>query len=148
MLLDSTVSTNALELLLIPLQNPQFTFSSSHRSSTMASRCRTISRPAMSFLKSSFSKPSSTPMFSAQSPRLSPSPFSRYVQPLFSRIDMFSPSIASNGYAPISVTASLGIVVGSANLLSRHRHQGLQIFVSGYALQCQPWSLIDFIMFL
>ncbi|KAL1557341.1 protein NONRESPONDING TO OXYLIPINS 2, mitochondrial isoform X1 [Salvia hispanica] len=42
----------------------------------MASRCRTISRPAMSFLKSSFSKPSSTPMFSAQSPRLSPSPFS------------------------------------------------------------------------
>ncbi|XP_057776151.1 protein NONRESPONDING TO OXYLIPINS 2, mitochondrial isoform X3 [Salvia miltiorrhiza] len=41
----------------------------------MASRCRTISKPAMSFLKSTFSK--STPMFSAQSARLSPSPFSR-----------------------------------------------------------------------
>ncbi|XP_057776150.1 uncharacterized protein LOC130994956 isoform X2 [Salvia miltiorrhiza] len=52
--------------------------------------------------------------------------------------------IASNSYAPISVTSPLGAVVGSTNLLSRHRHQGLQIFVSGYALQCQPWSLIDF----
>ncbi|KAG6420342.1 hypothetical protein SASPL_116867 [Salvia splendens] len=43
----------------------------------MAPRCRTISRPAMSFLKSSFSKPSSTPMFSAQLARLSSPPFSR-----------------------------------------------------------------------
>ncbi|KAL8504067.1 hypothetical protein ACS0TY_022704 [Phlomoides rotata] len=43
----------------------------------MASRCRTVSRPAINLLKSTFAKPSSKPAFSAQPTRTSPSLFSR-----------------------------------------------------------------------
>ncbi|GER32141.1 tetratricopeptide repeat protein [Striga asiatica] len=39
----------------------------------MASRCRTISRPAMNLLKSAIAKPSSRPVFSVQPARSSPS---------------------------------------------------------------------------
>ncbi|KAK6129679.1 hypothetical protein DH2020_036545 [Rehmannia glutinosa] len=43
----------------------------------MASRCRTISRPAINLLKSTIAKPSSRPAFSLQPTRSSPSLFSR-----------------------------------------------------------------------
>ncbi|CAA0821325.1 Unknown protein [Striga hermonthica] len=43
----------------------------------MAYRCRTISKPAINFLKSAIAKPASRPVFSVQPTRSSPSLFSR-----------------------------------------------------------------------
>ncbi|KAL3844185.1 hypothetical protein ACJIZ3_001588 [Penstemon smallii] len=60
-----------------PLQNPGFNHSYLHHSTIMATRYRTMSRPAINLLKSTFTKPTSRPAFSAQSARSSPSLFSR-----------------------------------------------------------------------
>ncbi|KAL3633482.1 hypothetical protein CASFOL_022244 [Castilleja foliolosa] len=83
----------------------------------MASRCRTISRPAISLFRSSIAKPSSRPAFSVQPTRLSPSFFSR--------------AVASNRRSHVSITSPHGHLVSKAHILSRPRRKWLQVFVSG-----------------
>lgn len=51
-------------------------------------------------------------------------------------------AITSNGLSSISAAAPQCSLFSSTHILPWHWFQGLQIVVSGYALQCQPRSLI------
>ncbi|CAK9188457.1 unnamed protein product [Ilex paraguariensis] len=50
----------------------------------------------------------------------------------------------SNGLSSISTPTSHSGIFGSAHLVPRHRLQGLEVAVSGYALQCKPRGLMFF----
>ncbi|KAH6792338.1 hypothetical protein C2S52_002815 [Perilla frutescens var. hirtella] len=82
----------------------------------MASRCRTISKPAMSFLKSTISKPSTKPFISAQSARISPSPFSRPV-PQMAMLQSLLP--LHSALSSARLTSCLGIDTKGCRSLSQ-----------------------------
>lgn len=83
--------------LLIPLRNPRLSNPILLLPlETMASRCRTISRPAINLFKSTMAKQASRPAFSVQSTPSSPGLFSRCSLQTLNTIFLFCAIVGSS----------------------------------------------------
>ncbi|KAF1865589.1 hypothetical protein Lal_00004965, partial [Lupinus albus] len=98
----------------------------------MAFRYRSVSQPTFSFIKTTFTKSSTNAKASAS-----------FINNTRSSTTLPRQIDCSTGLCAVIASLVLCCVISTPHILSRHRFEKLEIANSGYALQCQPWSLIS-----